>query len=77
MRTDIQRRGLYSMLCGDLNGREAKKERGYTYTYSRFPLRYSRNQPNIVKQLCANKNFLKMEFKSIFLWKCRKDMLSR
>ena len=45
---------LYSVLCGDLNGREIQKKGRYLYMYSCFTLLYSRNQHNIVKQLYSN-----------------------
>ena len=49
------------MLCGDLNGKEIQKKRGYMYVFSGFTLLYSRNQHNIGKQLYSNKNNFKKE----------------
>ena len=34
---------LYLMLCGDLNGKEIKKKRGYMCLYDWFILLYDRN----------------------------------
>ena len=31
------------MFCGELNGKEIQKKRGYMYTYSQYTLLYSRN----------------------------------
>ena len=39
----VQHRELYSVLCGDLNGKEIQKKRGYMYMYGSFTLLYSRN----------------------------------
>ena len=33
MRTTVQKKELYSVLCGDLNGKEIQKKKGYMYTY--------------------------------------------
>ena len=61
MRTTVQKKELYSVLCGDLNGKEIQKKRRYMYAYGWFTLLYSRNQYNTVKQLYSNekKNFQK------------------
>ena len=47
---------LYSVLCGDLNGKEILKGGRYRHTYSQYTLLYNRNSYNIVKQLYSNKN---------------------
>ena len=45
MRTYCIAQGTYSMLCGDLNGKEIKKKKNKKrrYMYSSFTLLYSRN----------------------------------
>ena len=51
-------RKLYSMLSGNLNGKETQKKRKggvYVYINNWFTSLYSRNKYKIVKQLYSNK----------------------